>query len=65
MSEYEALLACWRSGQIPERAWIEHLKDEVFRKWLAKREASSNPPDNDRGRNRAHRRLPVVKRIAR
>lgn len=35
MSEYEALLACYRSGQISERQWQEHLKDELFRAWVA------------------------------
>ena len=65
MNDYEALLACWRSGQIPERAWIEHLKDEVFRKWFANRESVSNAPDNDRGRHRTHRRLPTVKHVVR
>lgn len=34
MSNYECLLACRLSGQISDRKWIEHLKDEVFRKWL-------------------------------
>lgn len=40
MSDYALLLACYRSGQISERQWQEHLKDEVFRAWL-KREAAS------------------------
>lgn len=37
--EYTLLLACYRSGQISERQWQEHLKNEVFRKWLEKQEA--------------------------
>lgn len=32
---YELLIACYRSGQIPEAAWQEHLRDEVFAQWLA------------------------------
>ena len=31
---YALLLACYRSGQISERQWSEHLKDEVFCMWL-------------------------------
>ena len=31
---YAALLACYRSGQISEAAWQEHLRDEVFARWL-------------------------------
>lgn len=34
---YEALLACYRSGQVSEAAWTEHLKDDVFRAWLEAR----------------------------
>jgi len=31
---YELLLQCYRSGQVSERQWQEHLKDENFKKWL-------------------------------
>lgn len=34
MTAYELLLACYRSGQVSERQWQEHLQDEGFRKWL-------------------------------
>jgi hypothetical protein len=34
MTDYELLLACYRSGQVSETQWQEHLKDEPFRKWL-------------------------------
>jgi len=37
MSDYTALLACRLSGQISDRSWNEHLKDDVFKKWLEKR----------------------------
>ena len=37
MSNYEALLACYRAGQISEAQWQEHLRDEVFRRWLKRR----------------------------
>lgn len=31
---YDLLLACYLSGQVSEKQWQEHLKDEVFRAWL-------------------------------
>lgn len=34
---YELLLACRLSGQVSDRQWQEHLKDEVFVKWLERR----------------------------
>jgi len=35
---YELLLACYRSGQIPEAAWQKHLRDDdVLRKWVEKK----------------------------
>ncbi len=34
MSNYQALLMCYKSGQVPVSAWQEHLKDEVFVAWL-------------------------------
>jgi len=34
MNDYEALLTCYRSGQIPEPEWQEILReDDVFCKW--------------------------------
>jgi|GEM_PF-3544058 len=33
-ASYALLLACYRSGQIPESAWVEHLKDDGLRAWL-------------------------------
>lgn len=33
----DALLACYRSGQISEAQWQEHLKDELFAAWLKRR----------------------------
>ena len=33
-SNYELLLTCYLSGQIPHTAWREHLQDDVFRAWL-------------------------------
>lgn len=36
MSEYALLLACYRSGQISERQWQDHLRDEVFARWLSR-----------------------------
>jgi hypothetical protein len=34
MKTYELLLQCYRSGQISERQWQEHLKDEAFAAWI-------------------------------
>ena len=34
---YELLLACYQSGQISERQWQDHLKDEVFEAWFKRR----------------------------
>lgn len=36
MSEFDLLLACYRSGQVSERQWQEHLKDKKLRQWLEK-----------------------------
>ncbi len=34
MNDYEALLACYRSGQITEPEWQEILREnEMFKKW--------------------------------
>lgn len=35
--QYEALLACYLSGQVSEPQWQEHLKDEVFSAWVKAR----------------------------
>lgn len=32
----ELILACYQSGQMSERQWQEHLKDETFRAWLSR-----------------------------
>jgi hypothetical protein len=40
MTQHEALLACYRSGQISERQWTEHLRDPAFAAWLRERTAS-------------------------
>ena len=31
---YKLLLQCYRSGQISERQWQEHLKDEGLRQYF-------------------------------
>jgi hypothetical protein len=37
MSRFAALLACYRSGQISEKQWVEHLaSDELLRRWIRK-----------------------------
>lgn len=34
MTEFEMLLACYRSGQMSERQWQAHLEDRAFREWV-------------------------------
>lgn len=34
MSNFELLLACYKSGQVSEYQWQEHLKDADFAAWL-------------------------------
>lgn len=34
MTDFEALLACYRSGQVSERQWQAHLEDKAFREWV-------------------------------
>lgn len=37
-NNFALLFACYRSGQISEAAWQEHLaEDEVFARWVALR----------------------------
>jgi len=35
MSNFELLLACYKSGQVSERQWQEHLKDADFAAWMS------------------------------
>lgn len=34
MSKFELLLVCYKSGQVSELQWQEHLKDADFAKWV-------------------------------
>jgi len=34
MSKFELLLSCYKSGQVSERQWQEHLKDADFATWM-------------------------------
>jgi hypothetical protein len=34
MTKFELLLACYKSGQVSERQWQEHLKDADFAAWM-------------------------------
>lgn len=34
MGKFSQILACYRSGQMSERQWVEHLKDRLFSAWL-------------------------------
>ena len=52
MNTYELLLACWLSGQISDQKWLEHLKDEVFRKWLARRDRRAKLEARERSSSR-------------
>jgi len=35
---YALLLECYRSGQMCEAEWQQHLQDELFVAWLKRRE---------------------------
>jgi len=35
MSKFELLLACYKSKQVSERQWQEHLKDADFAQWVS------------------------------
>lgn len=37
MSHFTLVLACYRSGQISERQWQDHLKDPLFKLWIERR----------------------------
>lgn len=37
--EYQNLLDCYRSGQISEKQWQEHLKDEGFAEWVKRNQS--------------------------
>lgn len=36
MNHYSLLIECYRSGQVSERQWSEHLKDELFAAYVRK-----------------------------
>ena len=36
INNYELIWLCCISGQISERQWQEHLKDEIFAAWVKK-----------------------------
>lgn len=36
---FRALLDCYRSGQMSEAQWAEHLKDEMFAAWVRRNAA--------------------------
>jgi len=31
---YELLVQCYRSGQMSERQWQDHLNDQEFKQWF-------------------------------
>jgi hypothetical protein len=37
--DYELILICYTSGQMSERQWQEHLKEDDFAAWLDKHTA--------------------------
>ena len=37
-TQYAGLLACYRSGQVSERQWRQHLRDEVFAAYVERME---------------------------
>lgn len=34
MEDFSNILACYRSGQMSEKQWQEHLKDSRFARWV-------------------------------
>jgi len=38
---FENLLMCYRSGQMLEAEWQEHLRDEMFAAWVKRRYAEA------------------------
>ncbi len=34
---FDLILSCYLSGQMSEKQWQEHLKDDLFRAWLKRR----------------------------
>ena len=36
MSQFEMILACYRSGQMSEKQWVAHCSDVGFAAWLGK-----------------------------
>lgn len=38
--DFHAILACYRSGQMSERQWQDHLSDPLFSLWLKKKETT-------------------------
>lgn len=46
-SQYQHLLDCYRSGQIEESAWQEHLKDKGFREWVNERVDTEERRESD------------------
>jgi hypothetical protein len=35
-NRFDLILACYKTGQMSERQWQEHLKDELFSAWVKK-----------------------------
>lgn len=33
--DYRLILACYLSGQMAEKQWLEHCKDPLFNIWLS------------------------------
>jgi hypothetical protein len=38
MSKHEALLACYKSGQMSEAQWVAHLRDPLFAAYIARQQ---------------------------
>jgi len=36
--DYNAILACYKSGQMSEKQWQSHLSDKLFVIWLNRKE---------------------------
>jgi hypothetical protein len=50
MSKYDALIACYQSGQISEAQWAAHLLDPLFAQFVCRLQqdtSTSKPVTND------------------
>ena len=39
--DFNLVHACYRSGQVSERQWQEHLRDPLFALWVGRKRAAA------------------------